>query len=651
MREKFLHDKRSTLTAVEDFLKKPPVHVPDIEELEKERADIVDNFTTENFTETLQRLEILRAAKSGIMLYKTEQDGLPVMVRDARHAKRPPVRETEAFEMQYLNAIRAGMDILDIEQKSPLKDDLQTEAQDFLKNFSVKNAGKSQEELSEILKGKIDDLGKFLESKGVPNAYEKLNVAKDFQNFNDSHFNIATVSSVQDSKGVDHVVVETEVAMKNLTATQKTQYENISEGHNQPAWYKAMQPWEQELCKKYAGKIADGQHVIPTQLRQIAGMKNAFEKITAVYDDKKEELEVLHSSKHAGTLASFARDKNSRQNIANENSRQAKKWIGEKNKLHCNTLNSGPLGWGNDPKIVKQTKKAMEDVGGKETNTAFNLFRYSGFANHLDGAKDTLRNLASCLPDTDEFKKLKSHLQPRGFWGRLFRFGNPKNEMNKLLGEGKIDKETFKILKNAVDLRRSMKKAGSILRWGDAENVSLTTSRKLNELSQSISKTEEIPKGMTKLPEKEEILRMCASGKDRTGLAEHDQTAQVIAEKFGLQVADVDKQLLPSGHTAQQAGGIFAGGATIGCFGTKKENKPGIPKSRTASLAGIIEVTSSSNKIKGESKLKEGERSKSETKKSSMIKKSRSTGRNNEREPLLQPSSTPPQSKERPRER
>ena len=156
---------------------------------------------------------------------------------------------------------------------------------------------------------------------------------------------------------------------------------------------------------------------------------------------------------------------------------------------------------------------------------------------------------------------------------------------------------------------------------------------------------------MTKLPEKEEILRMCASGKDRTGLAEHDQTAQVIAEKFGLQVADVDKQLLPSGHTAQQAGGIFAGGATIGCFGTKKENKPGIPKSRTASLAGIIEVTSSSNKIKGESKLKEGERSKSETKKSSMIKKSRSTGRNNEREPLLQPSSTPPQSKERPRER
>ena len=98
----------------------------------------------------------------------------------------------------------------------------------------------------------------------------------------------------------------------------------------------------------------------------------------------------------------------------------------------------------------KQTKKAMEDVGGKETNTAFNLFRYSGFANHLDGAKDTLRNLASCLPDTDEFKKLKSHLQPRGFWGRLFRFGNPKNEMNKLLGEGKIDKETPKIPQTSI---------------------------------------------------------------------------------------------------------------------------------------------------------------------------------------------------------
>ena len=65
-----------------------------------------------------------------------------------------------------------------------------------------------------------------------------------------------------------------------------------------------MPKWEQASCKKYAGKIAAGEHVIHTQLSQIAGVKNAFEKITAI--SEKGELEVLHTSKHAGSLASLA---------------------------------------------------------------------------------------------------------------------------------------------------------------------------------------------------------------------------------------------------------------------------------------------------------------------------------------------------------
>ena len=73
----------------------------------------------------------------------------------------------------------------------------------------------------------------------------------------------------------------------------------------------------------------------------------------------------------------------------------------------------------------------------------------------------------------------------------------------------------------------------------------------------------------------------------------------------GMNVKDVDGQLLKSGHTAQQAGGIYAGGATVGCMGTKSENKAGIPESRKEALTAIVEVTASSNKIKGKSTLKE----------------------------------------------
>jgi hypothetical protein len=363
-----------------------------------------------------------------------------------------------------------------------------------------------------------------------------------------------------------------------------------------------MPEWEQELCKKYASKIIAGEHVIPTQLRQIAGMKNAFEKITAIYQE--ESLEILHTSKHAGTLASLARDKSARQDITDGNAEQAKDWIGGK-KLHCNTFNSGPLGAGDDPEIVRSTKKAMDNVGGKQTNTAFNSFRYSGFANDLKGAKDTLKMLSASLPEDKEFKKIKSYLQPKGFFGRLFRTGSAEKEIQDLLSSKKIDATAVEILKSAVDLKRSVEKADSLLRFGDAENASLATSTKLNKLTSILSGLESTPKGMAKLPDKEEILNMCASGKDRTGLAEHDQSARAIATKIGAPISDIDKQLLASGHTAQQAGGINSGGATIGCYGTKSENRAGIPASRKENLEAIVEVTAKSNKIKGKSKLKE----------------------------------------------
>jgi hypothetical protein len=112
------------------------------------------------------------------------------------------------------------------------------------------------------------------------------------------------------------------------------------------------------------------------------------------------------------------------------------------------------------------------------------------------------------------------------------------------------------------------------------------------------------PHGMTKIPAKEEVLNMCASGKDRTGLAEHDQTAQALAAELGIPVKDIDRKLLLSGHTAQQAGGMSSGGGTLGCYGTKKENEAGLPESRRKELEGIIEVSASTNKIKKPGKIK-----------------------------------------------
>jgi transcriptional regulator with XRE-family HTH domain len=229
--DKFNTDKESTLGVIQEFLQstpKSPTIAP--EDLGQYRRDAVTLVSQGKFTEALQTLERLRDAKSGIVMQEITKDGVPVIIRDARAAKIPPVRETEAFEMQYLNAVRAGMDIAEIAGNSSLKEVLSAEATKFMQEFSenkgLSQKGLSQEELAGLLKKQIKNLGKTLEANGIPDAYKKLNIAKDFQNFNDKHSNIVTVSSIEHN-GQKHTVIEAEVAMKGLTENQKKQYESI----------------------------------------------------------------------------------------------------------------------------------------------------------------------------------------------------------------------------------------------------------------------------------------------------------------------------------------------------------------------------------------------------------------------------------------
>ena len=91
-------------------------------------------------------------------------------------------------------------------------------------------------------------------------------------------------------------------------------------------------------------------------------------------------------------------------------------------------------------------------------------------------------------------------------------YWNPhEKEIQDLLTNKKIDSKTVEILKNAIDLRRSVEKADSILRFGDAENASLATSTKLNKLTKTLSDLESPPNGMSKRPTTEEILNISSS--------------------------------------------------------------------------------------------------------------------------------------------
>ncbi|MFV0250788.1 MAG: hypothetical protein AB8U53_02815 [Rickettsia aeschlimannii] len=62
---------------------------------------------------------------------------------------------------------------------------LNKEAVKFINSFNALNMEKSQENISKICKLKLKVLFELLGKSGIKNTHKKLNVAKDFQNFND----------------------------------------------------------------------------------------------------------------------------------------------------------------------------------------------------------------------------------------------------------------------------------------------------------------------------------------------------------------------------------------------------------------------------------------------------------------------------------
>ena len=54
------------------------------------------------------------------------------------------------------------------------------------------------------MQAEIDSVAELLRKNGIKNAHKKLNFARDFQNFNDEHCNIVTLSKVTNDDGKEH---------------------------------------------------------------------------------------------------------------------------------------------------------------------------------------------------------------------------------------------------------------------------------------------------------------------------------------------------------------------------------------------------------------------------------------------------------------
>ena len=536
------------------------------------------------------KLEEERDRKAGIT--RKIVDG--VLIRDARNVHEQPERGTEAFEMNYLNAARAAVEVMKMEGKGEEEQMIvMQEAEQFLQNFHKKNKNKSQEEIGEAFAQERDKLVAITEQAGIKKAYKKINTAANYQGLNDKTYAISTL--VNDGGNTYEM---TSVPKTQLTNAQKHEFEHAKQWNGKPRpalatmpkWFQTLSDTEKDLCAKYADKIIAG-HMIPTQLVNIPGMRNSYETVTRVHQAGKKP-QIVSRNFHSGTVACLGKDEEESVRLTKQNMEQAATLAGvEPGQMHYNTLNAEMNKSGKDPLVVRRTRKAAQasEVGASHTNTCFNIFRVFGASQYGGVKKDLKKFITTDVSDlkisSDAKKAIKAHLTPRGAIKRLFGRGKPKMSLeDAMAGLSDAQKNTITI---GAELAEKLGKTR--LRGRDRENLDLQINENIAAFSNGLREAG----FQTKLVHHTE----CKSGKDRTGLAILNMAVNAIKRLTGNKIQDLDKIMLRGGHTAHMAGGITSGGGGIGCMGTKSENKAGIPKSRKESLDAIMESASKYNKV------------------------------------------------------
>lgn len=196
-------------------------------------------------------------------------------------------------------------------------------------------------------------------------AVSKKNIAliRDYCNFKDEHEHVITVGSkVHTSNSTDkqHPVTASMIVaplskdilqecskIGELNKLKSKHHKNISDIYkpiltqklNQtPLWFQGLSTLEQDLITKYFDKITDNKHILPTSLRNLPGLRNAYVEVRGISENGK--LENSHLECRSGTLAQFLySDKNEAQRITNLNFKRAVELSGDK-KLNIECLNT-----------------------------------------------------------------------------------------------------------------------------------------------------------------------------------------------------------------------------------------------------------------------------------------------------------------------
>ncbi|WP_053332740.1 hypothetical protein [Candidatus Jidaibacter acanthamoebae] len=581
--------------------------------------EIEFDLQSPNYSKLIEQLEENRDAGEGIKWTRnTLEDGSKVLIRDARNvnpAAPPPLDSPESYKIQFLNAARAAEEILNLELGKATSheiQDIKDKVRITVKNFLDNNLGKDD------IKKENTTLVGILKAAGIENAGKKISVAKDFGNLSDQHYHVTTITKQKDSQGKDSLVVESDAMLLGLTENQKLQYlaiKHAKRGENieltikgeqvNMDWYNNLAPHLKDLVHKHAGEIAEGNFVLPTQLRgELIGVRNAHSKTTYItppldeLQTSTEPLVMKSRTLHAGTASFHGKQvsKEERQEIATENLRQLQSFVPQGRTTTINVLNSPANPTGIDSAIHEQVGKGQEKLKGNRATTPFNIWRLVS-RNDNTGFEKILSDvgiISNSIGLLDIAKFLTTGKNEQAAREQLVR--------QKVEG---YEPEALEALEHAINAKH-LTTTSHLFR--DPNNSNLALSTEMNAVAFSLLHGAlNKPADLNKIPLSEVVVQ-CASGKDRTGLELTDQSFKATNEalqlkgKQGQQIENLKTQV-KGGHTQFMAS---ANGGTRGAHGIKKDTLAAFPQDPYKdNIEGLQQNTASHNKFKYEDREKQ----------------------------------------------
>lgn len=305
-----------------------------------------------DFKSEIEKLRESADNKRGIA-WRLQNDTL---VRDASSAH-GNMYAAEDYAVQVLNTLRAARKMCELYGKDGKQ--FEKMAKTFMQQYRKHNYVNTNEaswinKLKNVNKKVVIKLKEFvLIAKTEEDINQKLRLAENYVGLDDPHYNITTKFKIGDKR----FALEDKKWLK-LTPKQKSDYTNRKTAD----WYTRLDSFEQKLIDAYANKFLDGNHYIPTQLRNIPGCRNAYQKRVLTYDKDGKEI-VLARYYHSGALASLVTDKVISEDIAKHNWEQI---LAHAKGLEVISLNNKldikAVGYVGEKHIVEQTERIVGET-------------------------------------------------------------------------------------------------------------------------------------------------------------------------------------------------------------------------------------------------------------------------------------------------